>query len=354
MSVLTKQIYNGLIGQFPMGWYNASGSFYAKAVSVAADRYTLLSPAAIQVDVNGVSLSQVSQQTLDLSVAANWASTTPTDYTVAANRAGKDFYVYVVVPTLGSAVKLLLSSNAAAPTGYTTANSKLLGGFHCLCVAAGTITNHPASGYVAGDIIPNSVWDLKWRSAAGIQAGMALINEIGKWAYIYPASGPTAAPVSAYGGTVIKSVTWLDAADAGLAVGMQLPWDSEYAALAALSNEQTNITGSADPLTAGGHSDSAARRMISKFFLEDCCGVWNCWLQDQGFQYDNSTWIWRALPGSRGQFYGEGTKGDTKVVAGGCFSDGANAGSRSRNFAYARDSSAATIGFRLLSKHIVK
>ena len=192
MSSLPTQLYDGLIvGQYPTGWYNASGSFYAKTVSVAADRYTLLSPIQIQADVglpgSSVSLSQSSQTTLDLSVATNWASTSPTDYTVAGNRAGKDFYVYGCVPTSGSIIKLVLSSNGSTPTGYTTANSRLLGGFHCLCVAAGTISSHPASGYVAGDIIPNSVWDLNWYAESGIQQGMALDNEINQWVYIYPA-----------------------------------------------------------------------------------------------------------------------------------------------------------------------
>ena len=357
MSSLPTQLYDGLIvGQYPTGWYNASGSFYAKAVSVAADRYTLLSHIQIQADVglpgSSVSLSQSSQTTLDLSVATNWASTSPTDYTVAGNRAGKDFYVYGCVPTSGSIIKLVLSSNGSAPTGYTTANSRLLGGFHCLCVAAGTISSHPASGYVAGDIIPNSVWDLNWYAESGIQQGMALDNEINQWVYIYPASGTTAAPVSVFGGTVIVSANWMDAVDAGRVAKMRLPWDGEYQSLAALSNEGTNVSGGVSPVTVGGHSDTAGRRCISQFFLEDCTGVWNHWLQDQSFQYDNSTWVWTALPGGKGYIYREGSKGDVKVVAGGAYADGVNAGSRSRNMSYARSDSAATIGFRLLARHI--
>lgn len=68
---------------------------------------------------------------MDLNTAANWDTVTPTDYTVAATRAGKDFYVYACIQA-GNIPKILLSANSTYPTGYTANNSRKIGGFHCM------------------------------------------------------------------------------------------------------------------------------------------------------------------------------------------------------------------------------
>ncbi len=88
---ITKQIIHTNEPLYPKAWYEASGLWAAKTVAVAADRYTLVSPKDIQIDVGGVSLTNTVLQELDLSVAATWDTTSGTDYTVAASRAGKDF-----------------------------------------------------------------------------------------------------------------------------------------------------------------------------------------------------------------------------------------------------------------------
>ena len=41
-----------------------------------------------------------------------------------------------------------------------------------------------------------------------------------------------------------------------------------------------NIAGSNDPGTTGGHKDTAGRRMISNYGVEDCCGVLWQWTKD--------------------------------------------------------------------------
>ena len=355
MSVLTKRIYDGLIGQYPTNWYAASGSFAAKTVAVAADRYTLLSPVAIQSDVGGVSLSQASLQTLDLSVAGNWDAISPTDYTVAANRAGKDFYVYLCQPTIGSTPKLVLSANATYPSGYTALTSRKVGGFPCVYVSYGTISGHPLSGYVAGDIIPNGVWDLKFRCETQANEGLAFDEEIGMWGYIYMASNAgSSVPASVAGATIWDTITWLDAVDAGRAVKMRLPFDFEYQSMAALSNEGTNISGSADPGTTGGHSD-ATRRMVSKFGFEDMCGCEWHWLADQSFQYDSSSWGYKnTLGGTKGQIYSEGSYGEVKLIAGGAWDYGATCGSRGRAADNSRGNTTSYIGFRLVARSITK
>jgi hypothetical protein len=62
--------------------------------------------------------------------------------------------------------------------------------------------------------------------------------------------------------------------------------DREFQAIAAGGNEGTNITGSSDPVTTGGHVDTAARRMISNIGCEDCAGVEDQWLDEQSFRCD--------------------------------------------------------------------
>ena len=354
MAIQQYAVYSNQ-SRFMPSHYWASGSFAAKTVAVAADRYTLLSPAAIQSDVGGVSLSQASQQTLDLSVAANWDAVSPTDYTVAANRAGKDFYVYLCQPTVGSTPKLVLSANATYPAGYTASNSRKVGGFPCVYVSYGTISGHPLSGYVAGDIIPNGVWDLKFRCETQANEGLAYADEIGAWGYLYMASNAgSGVPASVAGATIWDTITWNDAVDAGRAVKMRLPFDFEYQSMAALSNEGTNIAGSADPGTTGGHSD-ASRRMVSKFGFEDMVGCEWHWLADQSFQYDSSSWSWKnTLGGAKGQIYSQGSYGDTKLLAGGYWNIGAPCGSRGRSAGYFRWSTYSNIGFRLVARGVSK
>ena len=95
----------------------------------------------------------------------------------ASNRAGKDVYVYACVPTSGIEPDFVLSLNSTVPTGYTADTSRKIGGFHCLCADVGTIANHPLSGYLAGDILPLSVWDLLHRAEA---ENLGLVFTVGK------------------------------------------------------------------------------------------------------------------------------------------------------------------------------
>jgi len=75
--------------------------------------------------------------------------------------------------------------------------------------------------------------------------------------------------------------------DDGGAVGKKLLDDTEFQLAAEGSNMQTNIVGNADPVTTGGHVDTAGRRMISNIGLEDCCGAMWQWLLDQSYRWDS-------------------------------------------------------------------
>ena len=116
---------------------------------------TLTAPSHLYVNVGNLGFIQESSSTIDISKTAAWDNSI---YATAANRKGKDFYIYACQSDT-SVPKIILSANSTVPTGYTATNSRKVGGFHCECADVGTISGHPLSGYVAGDIMPGSVWD---------------------------------------------------------------------------------------------------------------------------------------------------------------------------------------------------
>jgi hypothetical protein len=133
------------------------------------------------------------------------------------------------------------------------------------------------------------------------------------------------------------------------AVGKRLLGDDEFQAIAAGSNEETNITGSADPVTTGGHVDTSSRRMVSNIGVEDCAGALWQWLRTASVRLDDGTaGIWIDLTGAKGSFYTFGTNGyaNTQLLAGGRWDSGAYCGSRCRGAHIYRWSADAAIGAR--------
>lgn len=255
--------------------------------------------------------------------------------------AGTDYYIYAC--TDGTTLSFKVSANSTNPAGFDAAHSRKIGGFHTLCVAVGTISGHPLTGYAQKDILPASIWDLKHRAKNLVNVGLVYDSKIQKWVDIYLASGTGANTTSVNGGTISDGRNWMDFVDDGLAVGKRLLTDTEFTSAAAGSNEETNISGSSDPGTTGGHVDTAGRRMISNIGCEDCCGVVWQWIQDQSYYYYGATGYYGNLPGGKGSTYtnfaadpgasevdNSDTGGDTKLVAGGNWGHAASAGSRSR------------------------
>jgi len=208
-----------------------------------------------------------------------------TDLDTGSKAAGKDYFVYAV--TNGSSLSFKISLESTYPSGYDATNSRKLGGFHTLCADVGTISGHTLTGYVNKDILPQSIWDLKHRAGCGNNAGMAYDPKSGLWIDIYLTSGTGANTASISGGTISDNRDWNSFVDDGGAVGKQLLDDGEFQLAAEGSNMQTNIAGSTDPVTTGGHSDTAGRRMISNIGLEDCCGAMYQWLRDQSYRWDS-------------------------------------------------------------------
>ncbi len=216
------------------------------------------------------------------------------DMTIAANRAGQDIRIYACIPSSGSTPTLLLSAASTYPAGYDATNSRKIAQFHCECLAVGTISGHALTGYLAGDILPRSIQDIEHRPSAGFIDGMAWagktdfdsLNLAPIWVMVYLASGTGANTASVNGGTISDTRDWMSFVDDFAAIGCRMLEDDEFQAIAAGSNEETNIVGSADPVTTGGHSDTAGRRMISNIGCEDCCGAMWQWLRTQSYQYN--------------------------------------------------------------------
>ena len=218
------------------------------------------------------------------------------DYTQAVNRAGKDFYIYAVLDD--GELKIVTSVSALLPLGYTANTARKIGGFHCLCADVGTATAtgaaHPLYGYLAGDVLPMSVWDY-WHRPEGEPEGYVYDPGTNIWFSIYGLSW-----TGSYSNTPedlqlvsVYNAQWADGASAEkfhalkfdqvLARQKQrLPWRREFVSLSLGSNQGTNIYGSTDPGTTGGHKDTSNIRMISNIGCEDCCGDHWQWGNDYG------------------------------------------------------------------------
>ena len=245
----------------------APSTWYERPELMTTNKTSVTIPADTQVVINGQFFRSTADTTIQTSGIAS---------------AGTDIYVYAV--NNSGALGFVLSPNSTVPSGYNANNSRKIGGMHCLCANVGTISGHPLSGYVAGDILPASVWDLKHR-AHSENEGMLYIAEKDIWVDIYLSSWDGDQLVSSFGGTTADGYSaepfHADKFTEKFGeVGKRNPWRHEFMVFAKGSNEGTNIEGSADPVTTGGHVDTAGRRMISKDGLEDCAGALWQWTED--------------------------------------------------------------------------
>lgn len=279
-----------------------------------------------------------------------WLLDTDTDVSTASDMDtgsisnGKDYFVYACDNSGTLIFKISLASTY--PSGFTADTSRKMGGFHTLCTNAGTISGHTLTGYTANSILPQSIWDLKHRPICE-PTGMVWSDEAQIWVDIYLASGTGGSTASVNNGTISDTRDWMDFVDDFGAVKKQLLDDSEFQLIAAGSNEETNITGSADPVTTGGHSDTASRRMISNIGCEDCAGTMRQWLRDQSAMYDAAVAAaWYDLPGSKGSLYRPVDTNDIKLGAGGDWGSAAGCGSRCRYTSGSRWGASTSIGGR--------
>lgn len=320
---MTVDGINGIT--FPDGTKQKSASV---GNSTFIDQSALFSGAQTTLNIPNISgmvngtLVSVTASGLSINTSSNWDAST---YATPANRAGKDFYIY-----LKEAGGIILSANSTFPDGYTATNTRKIGGFHCLAVAVGTISGHTLSGYVAGDILPRSVWDRFNRSSAR-QEG-TILSRSGVWVDIYLPSVSGSTLVSVNNGTIAdgssspafhcyKFEQWF------ARQGMKSISQLEFFAASEGANQSTNIAGSADPGTTTGHTDTAGRRMISNEGVEDTCGVLWQWTRDQGGVLTSAAYA-NAYDGNDSGVGGQHYQAPYRGILGGYWVAGVICGSR--------------------------
>lgn len=318
-------------GNYEVALIKNNPNYYNRDELFTTNKTTVTIPKDLKININGNCYISTINKSLQLSTVD-----TP------ANLAGKDVYIYACEPTSGTEPIFVLSLNSTVPTGYTANNSRKIGGFHCLCKDVGVIEGHTLSGYVTGDILPATRWDLLHRPK-GNPEGFAYEELTDCWIAIYLPSWDGTKLVSVYNGVIADGSStkkWHGEAfyEQFAKQGMRLVWRHEFQMGAKGSNEQTNIQGSSDPNTTGGHVDTAGRRMISNIGLEDCCGVLWQFSMELGFAgesgWTNSVHNSSVDDRSYGQTYGT----LYRLLLGSGWGNGAHCGSRS---AYCNASSAS-------------
>lgn len=297
---------------------------------------------------------------------------------------GTDYAVYVCTDgTIRADVSF------TAPTGYTTANSRMIGGFHYGLVAPGTTlasgsfaTTGNGKIWVQSDVdnIAGinmwSIWDLKFRPSCSPK-GMALVG--GQvWVDIYLCSTNTAVNgTSAYntniasgtvlpiipnqfngnGTTTYPTMNWWVANELAHANGKRMMWEHEFvdAAFGVTENQSIDATASTYPNTTRNPG------YTSMYGIEQAAGVQWVWGQDSNFYSEAASppYSWKDDNGNngagtgRGQLYTAGSYGLSRVTLGGTRSGGANSGSRACNWAHYPWSSYWAIGLRAACDHLI-
>lgn len=294
--------------------------------TVTAGRFTATAPAYYQreqlfltnkttitiyptwINVDNVGYVLETSKTIDITNSSNWDDS---QYVTASNRAGKDFYIYAVVnSTANIEPDFILSANSTIPTGYTANTSRKIGGFHCLCLSVGTISGHTLSGYVTGDILPQSAWDLNHR-AVSENEGMVWIPQIGLWADIYDGSWNGSKLVSVYNGVPVtgtssKAMHGIMMAEEYGLINKRLPTYDEFIVAAKGTPEGSHISTDASPSGTGGHIDKSSRRIISNYGLEDCCGVlwqWSSTLAENYLRSGGNATTYRGSSWNGSNYY---------------------------------------------------
>jgi hypothetical protein len=282
-------------------------------------------------------------------VAINIAVATPV--VMPALTAGTDYAIYACTDGTVRA-----DASFTAPTGYTTANSRMIGGFHYGLTAPGTtvaggsfattgngmIWTQTDVDLIAG-INAFSLWDLKWRPLCDPK-GMALVA--GRtWVDIYlcgtnhTTNGTSKAGTDIASGTVLPkkplefggngTVTyatpmWWDFVEIANAYKKRLLREQEFvlAAFGVTENQSIDSTAATYPTTQRNAG------YTSKYGLEQASGHHYTWGEDTGMYYDNSTWTWKTSNGGRGQILTQGTYGLARVILGGPRANGVYSGSR--------------------------
>jgi len=330
----------------------------------------------------GVIVKQGTTLALPNGMAKHFTNDTPIDLSSEVTTAGKDYFLFI--NSIGEIHAVLDKSNGtgnyigrfhtlcanagtmtmispASPSSGITVGSKYLikpyrqdrdPDFYAFynkevtAVSAGTpydviTTQHPLSGYLAGDILPESVFCITFYPDTLHEDAMVYDKTSDIFVDVYLQSGTGVNTKSVYNATHTVSRQQMNHLRDFMQVGKRLLDDQEFSSIALGSNECTAIQGSADKTTVGGHVDTNSRRMISAIGCEECCGYLWQWLSDHVGCVTDS-WGTRDGRGSFGQEY----RDFLCLLAGGIWSSSSYCGSGSRDGSSPRSAVNAKIGGR--------
>jgi hypothetical protein len=295
---------------------------------------------------------------------------------------GTDYFIYLckVSDDSDSGMELVVSANATYPLGFSANNSRKIGGFHyghIRCVdASWTPVDTTGAKYGSGGtiwqnnvvtgIVPNSVWDLKFRPLT-LFGGLVKVGNI--WISIYPASVKSA--IAFMGGTNGLSVSGGElqskygqypatgteglnqfnfnelAARQGMRLLRQAEWlgaamgspqgedgDDKYGWTKTTNTARARIGCKVNPST-GVYDESAGIKpaAISAFNCVDMVGnVWE-WMGDYIPRQDTSfSWNWQDVLGAgMGQAFLPNQYGMASPIMGGDWGSGVPCGPRAVN-----------------------
>ncbi len=369
------------LGNLPAGLITAqklAGGVLDPMAFYKADSQT---PAFIKTGAGTISVKAVTYIMVAGTMVAFAAQTAITMPTLTA---GTDYAIYACADGT-----IRADANWSAPTGYTTANSRKIGGFHYGQVASGTTVAGGSFATTGNGMIWTqtdvdniaginqwSIWDLKFRPVAADPRGMALVG--GKtWVDIYLCSTDTATNgtskagsdiasgtvlpkiPAAFGGngtTTYPSLNWWVANELARANQKRLMWEHEFveAAFGVTENQSIDATASTYPATQRNSG------YTSKYGIEQASGHLWVWGQDSNYYGEAASPAFTAkdVNGNngagtgRGQVQTFGTYGLTRVMLGGARSFGAYSGSRASNWGNYPWTSNWAIGLRAACDHM--
>lgn len=308
-----------------------------------------------------------------------------TAVTMPALTAGTDYAIYVCDDGT-----IRADSNMSAPSGYTTTNSRKIGGFLYSQTAAGTTVAGGSFATTGNGMIWTqtdvdriaginewTLWDLKWRPAYADPRSMALVG--GRtWVDVYLCNTDTAvngtskagsniasgtalpkipAAFNGNGTTTYPSLNWWVANELARANKKRLMWEHEFveAAFGVTENQSIDATASTYPTTQRNAG------YTSKYGIEQASGHHWTWGQDSNFYSEAAspagsnkqvTGNTGATGSQRGEIYTFGTYGLVRALFGGTRTNGAASGSRASNWYNYPWDSGWSIGLRAASDHV--
>ena len=266
--------------------------------------------------------------------------------------AGTDYAIYAATDGTVRA-----DANFSAPTGYTTANTRKIGGFH---YAPGGNATGTSGGDTTLAINEYSLWDLKWRPACPDPRGMTLVGG-GFWSDIYltgvdaitngsskynvtmaDGSSPPKVPTmfGGNGSTTYGSYTWFEAQEFSTAFGKRTVTQQEYMSLAYGTTEASSVGSD-----QGSTILNAA--YTSKWGVMQSAGVLYVWGRDRGGPAAAASW--NANTEGRGSEY----NAPNSALFGGNWNNGSDSGSRCSIWNSAASDSSASLGSRFVCDHLI-